>query len=297
MKAYLDIMQNVLDNGEWKDNRTGIRTKVLPNVHFSHNMSDGFPLLTTKKMYTKAIFVELQGFIHGIASKKWYQERGCNIWNEWANPQVINKKSTRKYIVSREQTKYRKQLQLEEDDLGPIYGYQWRKFNAVYDEDDNGCMETYDQFDKIVKKLKTNPDDRRMVCSAWNPVQIDRMALPPCHLLWRVIHINGKLHLHWDQRSCDLFLGVPFNIASYAMLLLLLCKETGMKPGHLSGMLGDCHLYENHIDQVNEQLSRSQKELPSVEMAGWEGIYNWGAQDVKILNYNPHPGIKAPIAV
>ena len=136
-----------------------------------------------------------------------------------------------------------------------------------------------------------------MVCSAWNPVQIDRMALPPCHLLWRVIHINGKLHLHWDQRSCDLFLGVPFNIASYAILLLLLCKETGMKPGHLSGMLGDCHLYENHIDQVNEQLSRSQKELPSVEMAGWEGIYNWGAQDVKILNYNPHPGIKAPIAV
>lgn len=324
MKAYLDIVRNVLNNGKWKSpvrkNEEGkfipvdggIRTLALPNQHFSHDMEQGFPLLTTKRMPFKVVAVELEGFLKGITSKKWYQDRKCKIWNEWANPRAVEAKLLERF-ESTELTppdkgvainctwEQRKVVQAEVDDLGPIYGYQWRRFNQVYDEDDDGCVNRYDQLSSLLHTLTTNPHDRRMVVSAWNPVQISRMGLPPCHLMWIVTVIDGYLHLHWTQRSCDLMLGVPFNIASYGLLLSILCKEANLKPGNLSGMLCDCHIYENQIDAAREQIGREPKELPTLELAHKElaGMFTldchqpyytlrWEANDAKILNYDPY---------
>ena len=277
MKQYLDIVDNVLHNGVKKDNRTGISTIATFAETFKHDMSEGFPLLTTKKMAINAILVELEGFINGITSKKWYQDQGCNIWNEWSNP-----------------------LAGPGDDLGPIYGYQWRRFGQVYDEDDDGCLFKHDQFNNIINTLKNNPHDRRMVCSAWNPIHATRMALPPCHVLWNVVILGDKLNLAWYQRSCDLMLGVPFNIASYATLLLLLCKESGFKPGILHGTLSDCHIYENQLDQAKLQMNRIARELPTMHIGGTGdfNIYNWRHDLIKLENYNPYPKIDfGPAAV
>jgi len=316
MKEYLDIVRQILNNGEWKENRTGVRTLTCPNVVFSHNMSDGFSLLSTKRMPLKTVAVELEGFIKGITSKKRFQDRNCHIWDEWANPTEIDRKiqlkdcyttQFEKSLLKLHSPEYKKQVQKEEDDLGPIYGYQWRRFNAVCDEDDNGCLETYDQLKTIVDMLKTNPNDRRMVCSAWNPVQMNRMALPPCHFAWNLVHINGVLNLCWIQRSCDLMLGVPFNIASYALLLLLLCKESGMKPGNLTGVLVDCHIYENHLDAAKTQLERRTYPLPSVEIPDIItlddkteqpfSIFNWTHKNFTLNDYTYWPTIKMDIAV
>ncbi len=278
MKSYLDIVDRVLTKGKWKGNRTGVRTLACANVHFSHDMSDGFPLLTTKKMAVKAMAVELEGFIGGITDKGWYQSRSCKIWNEWKNPQSN-----------------------DNNDLGPIYGYQWRRFGFPYThpilEPAEPHIANYDQLHTIVDKLKTNPDDRRLVCSAWNPNSIPSMALPPCHLLFVLTHIDGVLNLHWDQRSCDLMLGVPFNIASYALLLELLCKEANMTPGNLSGMLCDCHIYENHITGARKQLSRTPTKLPQLEILNWAGIFNWQWCDILIHDYNPQDRIRLEVAV
>jgi thymidylate synthase len=287
--SYLDMLQRCVHHGDRKENRTGIDTFVLPPQFFVHDMRAGFPLLTTKRMAKRTCMVELEGFIGGITDKRWYQERGCKIWDEWSN------KTTRPEGVSQE----------EWHDLGPIYGYQWRRFNhqtadnmvcsSAFGPADNSVS---DQLATIVRSLHENPNDRRMVCSAWNPQQHESMALPPCHVLWNVTHINGTLNLHWHQRSCDMFIGVPFNIASYAMLLQLLCREARMTPGQLSGTLCDCHVYENHLDQVNEQISRKPRDLPRVSTGfGPDGIFGWTHKDVKWIGYDPHPPIKAPIAV
>lgn len=300
MKQYLEIMEKILSKGKWKGNRTGIRTLTLPNQFFSHDMEDGFPAITTKKLAFKTMSVELEGFINGITDKKWYKDRNCNIWNEWANPDRVTRTAHDKDRMF--QNVNLKDIQKEEQDLGPIYGYQWRKFGEDYPpyrigDIEHGVDNGFDQFDYIVQTLKKNPDDRRMVCSAWNPNQLHLMALPPCHFSWSVTHIDGELNLHWTQRSCDLFLGVPFNIASYALLLELLCKESNLKPGNLSGTLCDCHIYENHIDQCKEQLSRSPLQLPTLEFSQWNGIYNWTHKDVVLKNYNHHTQIKAEVAV
>ncbi len=287
MKSYLDIVQKVLDKGKLKGNRTGVRTLVVPNVHFSHDMSEGFPLLTTKKIAVRSMAVELEGFIGGVTDKSWYQERKCKIWDEWSNPKSTDK-----------------------NDLGPIYGYQWRNFNQSYyfpvqkvrDHTSNpeGIV-TYhfptDQLVQIVEKLHYKPDDRRLVCSAWNPQQIEEMALPPCHLMFVLTHLDGVLNLHWTQRSCDLMLGVPFNIASYALLLELLCKEANMTAGNLSGMLCDCHIYENHIEGAKEQLSRTPQELPTIEILNWTNIFRWTHKDLKVHNYSPAGKITMEVAV
>lgn len=317
MKAYLDIVNKVLTEGVMKGNRTGIDTLAVPFVHFEHDMSKGFPLLTTKKMPIKSVAVELEGFLKGITSKKWYQERGCNIWNEWCNPKKIPE-----YVVDYEKimrhpethwmippmrpiSDYERiQYQRQEDDLGPIYGFQWRRFNEVYSEHDNGALKGVDQLRKIVDTLHKNPLDRRMVCLAWNPQQIDQMALPSCHTMWNVVVIGDTINLGWYQRSCDLMLGVPFNIASYALLLELLAKESGLIPGKLSGTLADCHIYENHIEGAKEQLSREPRELPTIEiptnqsrLGGYSAdpdyfdIFKWDHTQFTLLNYNPHPRI------
>ena len=302
MYSYLNIVRNVLKNGKWKSNRTGVNTLTCANVVFSHEMSEGFPLLTTKKMPMQTIAVELEGFIKGVTSKKWFQDRKCQIWTEWANPIKVQKKLQNNVAL-----KSRKQIQIEEDDLGGLYGFQWRRFNQAYDEDDEGCITRYDQLKTIVDTLKSNPDDRRMVCSAWNPIQMNRMALSPCHYSWNVVHIDGVLHLNWSQRSCDLMLGVPFNIASYALLLLLLCKESNLKPGNLTGLLADCHIYENHIDQAQEQLLRDPHDLPTITIPdnitlddGSQKPYNifdWTHKNYTLSNYYPHPHIKLEVAV
>ena len=274
MKQYLDIVNNVLEYGQWKETRTQFGAITTFSEVFRHNMSDGFPLLTTKTMAVKTMWTELEGFIKGIVSKKWYQDRGCNIWNEWSNP-----------------------LNNSDDDLGPIYGYQWRRFNHVYDENDEGCLTRYDQLEQIVNILKTNADSRRMVCSAWNPVQTSRMALPPCHVLWNVVVIQDKINLVWHQRSCDLMLGIPFNVASYATLLLLLAKEANLTPGILQGTFADCHIYENHMEGAEALILRNPNPLPMVNVGKFNCIYNWNSSDTILNNYNPHSKINFPIAV
>jgi len=313
MKKYLDIVQDVLDNGQKVPNRTGIDALAIPNAHFSHNFGTkegnvchNFPLLTTKKIATKALSIELEGFIGGITDKKWYQAQGCKIWNEWANPlETFTNMMRLGYLVNDEAGK--KEVQAATQDLGPIYGFQWRRFGAYY-EDGNPIntklepliKDSSDQLARLIKMLKTNPNDRRLVCSAWNPKDLDRMALPPCHLCFVVTVINDTLSLHWTQRSCDLMLGVPFNIASYGMLMCLLCHHAGLKPGNLSGMLCNCHIYENHIDGAKEQLAREPRSLPSLQISQDSDSFNlfeWTHQDVQFLDYNPHSTIKLEVAI
>lgn len=283
--AYLWLLQRCVEEGERKENRTGVDTLVLPPQFFRHNMKDGFPLLTSKRVAKRSMLVELEGFINGVTDKSWYQERKCNIWNEWSNAE------TRPDGVSAE----------DHNDLGPIYGFQWRRFGMSHMGPRNSGYHqsewAVDQLASIVQKLHENPNDRRMVCSAWSPLQHSQMALPPCHCMWNLSHVNGVLNLHWHQRSCDLFLGVPFNIASYAMLLTLLCKEVDMEPGQLSAAFCDCHVYVNHLDQIKEQLSRSCRPLPTVEFEKWDGIFDWKHSDVQWKGYNPHPAIAATVAV
>ena len=275
MKQYLDIVKNTIKDGHWKETRTGLRALTTFGQVFRHDMNEGFPLLTTKHMAVKTMWTELEGFIKGITHKEWYRLRGCHIWNRWSNP-----------------------LSNDSDDLGPIYGYQWRRFNHAYDENDEGCLTRYDQLEQIVSTLKTNADSRRMVCSAWNPVQTDRMALPPCHVLWNVVVIQDKINLVWHQRSCDLMLGIPFNIASYATLLLLLAQEANLAPGILQGTFADCHIYENHIEGAEEQVSRTPKPLPVVDVGDFPCIYDWDSGNVIVNNYDAHPKINfGPIAV
>lgn len=290
MRAYLDIVKKILENGKLESTRTGIKAYTIAGVMFEHDMSKGFPLLTTKKAPFKLVASELEFFINGITDKKWLQEKNNHIWDEWANPQKAP------YGHDEES----KKKMLEERELGPIYGFQWRHFNAPYisyDTDYTG--QGIDQLKKIVETLKTNPRDRRMIVSAWNPQQFNEMALPPCHYAFQITVIDGKLNLLWNQRSVDTMLGLPFNIASYALLLHLLAKEAGLKEGKLVGFLADVHIYENHLDGAKEQLSRDPEkfELCKIETNNWKSIFNWKAEDTKILNYQSYDRIPFEIAV
>jgi thymidylate synthase len=296
---YLDILGELVDYGVLKENRTGTNTYALFDRSIRHDMSLGFPALTTKRIAFKTLKVELEGFIKGITSKGWYQERGCHIWDEWCNPQKVP-------YGTDEETKAK---MLAEDDLGPcIYGASWRGFHDPQvelswgiDESgkelliDNG--ESVDQFKNIVDTLKTNPDDRRMVCLAWNPLGLKHTALPACHLCFIVNALGGKLNLTWLQRSADWFLGVPLNAAFYGMLLHLLAKEAGLEEGELVGHFVDVHLYDNHIDQAKIQLERHiDKTTPQLETESG-GIFDWDHTKSSLFNYKPQPSIKAPVAV
>lgn len=302
MRQYLDIAENIMNYGFDKKpvrvDKDGNAIPVengtigLPNVVFSHNMQKGFPLLTTKKMAWKTIKVELEGFIKGITSKKWFQERGCHIWDQWCNPSSI------KESLSREE---KHNIMAETNDLGAIYGFQWRRFNQAYDENDGGWVEGYenqaDQLKTIADRLKSNPYDRRMVCSAWNPLQINIMALPPCHLAWGVVVYGEYLSLWWTQRSCDLMLGVPFNIASYGLLLSLLAKHAGLKPYNLTGILCDCHIYENQFDMAREQIGREPRALPNIVLPDNLDIFEWTHDQVELQNYNPHGKLTSKVTI
>ena len=290
MRTYLDIVKNILENGEKVDNRTGIKAYTIAGAIFEHDMAKGFPLLTTKKVPFRLIASELQFFINGITDKKWLQDHNNHIWDEWAKPQKAP------YGHDEES----KKKMLEERDLGPIYGFQWRHFNAPYESyDSNYEGKGIDQLKKVIETLKTNPRDRRMIVSAWNPQQFSEMALPPCHYAFQITVIDGKLNLLWNQRSVDTMLGLPFNIASYALLLHLLAKEAGLKEGKLVGFLADVHIYENHIEGAKEQLSRDTEKypLPKIETENWKSIFDWNYEDTKVLNYQSHDKINFEIAI
>ena len=245
MKAYLDIVQNVLENGEKVSTRQGVNAYTIAGAIFEHDMSVGFPLLTTKKVPFRLIATELEFFINGRTDKKWLIDNNNHIWDEWASP--------KKAPYGHDEMSKKKMK--EERDLGPIYGFQWRHFNAKYKNYNTDYTEQgIDQLKKIIETLKTNPRDRRMIINSWNPNQLEEMALPPCHYSFQITTIGNKLNLLWNQRSVDTMLGLPFNIASYALLLHLLAKETGFKEGKLVGFLADVHIFENHIEGAKEQI-------------------------------------------
>ena len=282
MKQYLDILDRILKEGKLKHNRTGVDTLSISGTMLEFDMSTGkFPLMTTKKMGLKNICAELEMFLHGITSKKFLEDRGCHIWSAWANPKKVpygNDEETKKKMA-------------EEDDLGPIYGSQWVNFNG----------EGINQLQKAIDTLKTNPNDRRMIVSAWNPLKLDQMALPPCHYCYQFLSNDSYVDLLWNQRSSDYPIGVPYDIASYAMLLTLVCKQVKMKPGKLIGFFADSHIYVNQIEGVKEQLSRTPYELPSITITNAEDpnwtIWDWKYTDFTLENYQCHPAIKMPVAV
>ena len=288
MEAYLDIIREILENGVKKENRTGVDTIAVAGAMFKHDMSKGFPLLTTKRVPFRLVASELEFFIKGITDKKWLQERNNHIWDEWCNPEIVpygHDKETKKKMAA-------------ERDLGPVYGFQWRHFGAEYkDYKTDYSGKGIDQLKMVVDKLKEDPQDRRMIISAWNPIAKPKMALPPCHYGFQVTVIDGKLNLLWNQRSVDSALGLPFNIASYALLLHLLAKETGFEEGHLIGFLGDVHIYENHVEGLKEQLKRKPKQLPTINTEDFTSIFDWEYKDSKIEGYESHSHIKFEIAV
>lgn len=288
MKAYLDIVRRILDTGVVKEDRTGVGTIAVAGSMFEHNMSDGFPLLTTKSVPLRLVASELEFFLRGVSDKKWLQDRDNHIWDEWCSPTIVP------YAHDSET----KQKMLEERDLGPIYGWQWRHFGASYDGYDKDYSgKGVDQVKRVVDLLKTNPDDRQMLVLAWNPVDIDKVIPPFCHYGWQVTVLDGKLNLMWNQRSVDVALGLPFNIASYGLLLHLLAKETGFKEGKLVGFLGDTHVYTNHVSGLKEQLSRKPFKLPSVKTNNFTSIFDWKYTDSEVIGYEHHPRIKFEIAV
>ena len=290
MRAYLDIVRQILEKGERKENRTGTDTIAIAGAMFEHDMANGFPLLTTKKTPFKMVASELEFFIKGLTDKQWLQDHNNHIWDEWANP---TKAPYGHDEAAKEKMK-------NERDLGAIYGFQWRHFNAEYKNYDSDYTgQGIDQLKKLTETLKTNPNDRRMIVNSWNPSFLNQMGLPPCHYCYQVTVINGKLNLLWNQRSVDTMLGLPFNIASYALLLHLLAKEAGLQEGKLVGFLADTHIYVNHIDGAKEQLARDPNTypLPSIQTENFTSIFDWKCEDSKVLNYESYPSIKFDIAI
>ncbi len=290
MKAYLDICRRILAEGERKPTRTGIDTIAIAGAMFEHDMTKGFPLLTTKRTPFRLVATELEFFVKGITDKRWLQERQNHIWDEWAHPGKApyghDAEAQRRMAAER--------------DLGPIYGFQWRHFGAPYvDQATDYTGRGVDQLRNVVETLKTNPDDRRMIVSAWNPTQLAEQGLPPCHFVFQVTVIAGKVNLLWNQRSVDVPLGLPFNIASYALLLHLLAKEARLGEGKLIGFLADTHIYVNQVEGIREQLTRDPERyaLPRVVTEPFGSIWDWTAEHSRIEGYESYPKIDFPIAV
>jgi thymidylate synthase len=264
MKAYLDLLKHVMTTGKDRGDRTGTGTRAVFGYQFRHDLADGFPLLTTKKVHVKSVIYELLWFLRGDTNISFLKEHGVTIWDEWAN---------------------------EHGCLGPVYGKQWRAW-------DDGLREI-DQVAALVRDLRANPNSRRHIVTAWNPSDVPAVKLPPCHTLWQCQVDDGRLNLHLYARSIDSFLGLPFNIASYAFLVSMLASVTDLLPGELIISFGDLHIYKNHFAQVEEQLGRKPRPLPKLVLDGAPGktIDDFAYGDFHILDYDPHPAIKAPIAV
>ena len=263
-RQYLALLADILENGVERGDRTGTGTKGVFGRQMRFDLSQGFPLLTTKKLHKKSIILELLWFLRGDTNVRWLQERGVSIWDEWAD--------------------------VETGELGPVYGKQWRSWTAP-----DGRV--IDQIAAVVEGLKTNPNSRRHIVSAWNPAEVEDMALPPCHCLFQFFVADGKLSCQLYQRSADVFLGVPFNIASYALLTIMVAKVTGLEPGEFVHTLGDAHLYLNHLDQAREQLTREPLPLPILEIADRDDLFAFEYEDFKLRGYHAHERIAAPIAV
>jgi len=282
-KTFQENLELILTKGYKKEDRTGTGTISFPGVMIRHDMSDGYPLLTLRTVPFKSAAIELEGFIKGITSKQWYKERGCNYWNQWCNPQVVP-------YGTDDDTKKKME---ECDDLGEIYGKQWRDFHDVTYPSGG---EHKDQLKDVVDTLKSNPNSRRMVCSAWNPLALEHMALPPCHFAWQVNVTDGKLNLFYYMRSVDFVLGNDLN--TYGLLLHLLAKESNLKEGMLVGFFADAHIYLNHIDGIKELLSRNAtSDLPTIETYNFKSIYDWQYSDTILHDYNPLSSIKFKVAV
>ncbi|MDM5229517.1 thymidylate synthase [Cytobacillus sp. NJ13] len=264
MKQYLDLCRHVLENGTKKEDRTGTGTISTFGYQMRFNLQEGFPLVTTKKLHLKSIIHELLWFLNGDTNVKYLQENGVRIWNEWAD---------------------------EEGNLGPVYGHQWRSWTGA---DGN----TVDQISSLIHQIKTNPDSRRLIVNAWNAGEIEKMALPPCHCMFQFYAADGKLSCQLYQRSADVFLGVPFNIASYALLTMMVAQVCDLEPGEFVHTFGDVHIYQNHIDQVNLQLSRDPRKLPKMIInPDVKDIFSFKFDDFQLEDYNPYPHIKGVVSV
>ncbi len=290
MDAYHQIVRTVLDQGTLKQTRQGPDAWTIAGAMFEHDMANGYPLLTTKKTPVRLIASELEFFIKGITDKKWLQDRNNHIWDEWAHP--------KKAPYGHDEVS--KKRMLEERDLGPVYGFQWRHFGAQYiDHTTDYTGQGVDQLKKMVDTLKANPNDRRMIVNSWNPSVLGEMGLPPCHYSYQVTVLDGRINLLWNQRSVDVMLGLPFNIASYALLLHLLAKETGYKEGKLVGFLADVHIFVNHVEGARELLSRDPNKypLPQIKTESFTSIFDWKAEDSTVVGYESYPKIAFEIAV
>jgi thymidylate synthase len=262
-RQYLNLLADILENGVQRGDRTGTGTLGVFGRQIRFDLSQGFPVLTTKKLHLRSIIVELLWFLRGDTNVKYLQDNGCKIWDEWAD---------------------------ENGDLGPVYGKQWRSWAAP-----NG--ETIDQIANLVEGLKTNPNSRRHIVSAWNPADVEDMALPPCHCLFQFFVADGKLSCQLYQRSADVFLGVPFNIASYALLTIMVAQVVGLEPGEFVHTFGDAHLYLNHLNQAREQIQREPKPFPTLKMADKRDLFAFEYEDFQLEGYEAHPHIKAAVAV
>lgn len=264
MKQYLDLMRHVLENGVDKEDRTGTGTKSIFGYQMRFELSRGFPVVTTKKLHLRSIIHELLWFLKGNTNIRYLKENKVSIWDEWAD---------------------------EQGELGPVYGHQWRSWPAA----DGGEV---DQIADVVAQIKSNPDSRRLIVSAWNVAELDKMALPPCHAFFQFYVAQGKLSCQLYQRSADIFLGVPFNIASYALLTLMIAQVCNLEPGAFVHTFGDAHLYSNHMEQAKLQLSREPRSLPTMQInPEVRNIFDFKYEDFELINYNPHPHIKAKVAV
>ncbi|HEX5001346.1 MAG TPA: thymidylate synthase [Bacteroidia bacterium] len=264
MKQYLDLLSHVMTNGTDKNDRTGTGTRSLFGYQMRFDLADGFPMVTTKKLHVRSIFHELLWFLKGDTNIRYLKENGVSIWDEWAD---------------------------KDGNLGPVYGYQWRSWPS-------SDGKHIDQITQLVNQIKSKPDSRRLLVNAWNVGMIEKMALPPCHILFQFYVANGKLSCQLYQRSADLFLGVPFNIASYALLTMMMAQVCELEPGEFIHTFGDVHIYKNHFEQVNLQLSRTPAPLPKLKInPAVKNIFEFKYEDFEITGYNPHPPIKAAVAV
>ena len=287
-KQYQELLRKVIEKGSNKEDRTGTGTVSIFGESIRHDMSDGFPILTTKKVAFKTMVTELKWFLKGDTNIKYLVDNNCNIWNGDAYKDYQRACAYMLEMEDYTQEEYINRIKTDDDfahtwgELGPVYGKQWRNINGV------------DQLENLITGIINNPDSRRHLVDSWNVEQLDKMTLPPCHYSFQCYVNDGKLSLMWNQRSADLFLGVPFNISSYGLLLLLLCKETKLEPGELIGNFGDVHLYKNHLNQAAEQIQRKPYKLPNVKLKAYD-IYR-GDFDIELVDYKHHPAIKAPLS-